>query len=221
MSLLFEILNMTGIIAFALSGVLVAIEYELDLFGIAVIAIMTALGGGFIRDVSLGNTPPSMFTEPKYIIVAFITQLIAVIVFKILDKKINAFNIHKIKGLISIFDAIGLAFFTCYGTKVAIDFGYGNNPVLCAIMGLLTGTGGGMLRDVFCGRKAVVLRKELYATISIFGAFAYFYLSKLINPNYAVIICSVLILAVRLIAVKKRLNIAFKAKGKEYIHSED
>jgi uncharacterized membrane protein YeiH len=153
------VLDLAGIFVFALSGGLVAVRKELDMFGVLVLAGITGLGGGFLRDLLIGAVPPASLDDWRYLIVPVVAGLVT-------------FWFHPALGrrerLVTLFDAAGLGLFCVTGALKAVAFGLG--PVPAALMGMLTGIGGGMLRDLLAGRVPVVFRGELYATPALVGA---------------------------------------------------
>jgi uncharacterized membrane protein YeiH len=158
-SVLLIVLDLLGIFVFAISGGLVAVRKGLDLFGVLVLAGATGLGGGFIRDVLIGAVPPAALADWRYLLVPVAAGLVA-------------FYFHPALGrmerLVNVFDAAGLALFCVTGALKAVAFGLG--PVPAALMGMVTGIGGGMVRDLLAGRVPIVFRSELYATPALVGA---------------------------------------------------
>jgi uncharacterized membrane protein YeiH len=152
-------LDLVGIFVFALSGGLVAVRKGLDIFGVLVLAGITGLGGGFLRDLLIGAVPPATLADWRYLTVPVAAGLVT-------------FWFHPTLGrmerLVTVFDAAGLGLFCVTGALKALAYGLG--PVPAALMGMLTGIGGGVLRDVLAGRVPVVLRGELYATPALVGA---------------------------------------------------
>jgi len=152
-------LDLVGIFVFAISGALVAVRKGLDVFGVLVLAGTTGLGGGFLRDVLIGATPPAALADWRYLLVPVGAGLLT-------------FGFHAVVGrlerMVNVFDAFGLALFCVAGALKALEFGLG--PVPAALMGMVTAIGGGMLRDVLAGRVPVVFRGELYATPALAGA---------------------------------------------------
>ena len=152
-------LDLVGIFVFAISGALVAVRKGLDVFGVLVLAGTTGLGGGFLRDVLIGATPPAALADWRYLLVPVGAGLLT-------------FGFHPVVGrlerMVNVFDAFGLALFCVAGALKALDFGLG--PVPAALMGMVTAIGGGMLRDVLAGRVPIVFRGELYATPALAGA---------------------------------------------------
>lgn len=153
------VLDLVGIWVFAISGGLVAVRKDLDIFGVLVLSLTTGLGGGFIRDVLLGAVPPSSLADWRYLMVPVAAGLVT-------------FWFHPTLGrmerVVNVFDAAGLAVFCVTGALKAMAYGLG--PVPAALLGMVTGIGGGMMRDLLAGRVPVVLRDELYATPALLGA---------------------------------------------------
>ena len=158
-STLVVILDLAGIFVFAISGGLVAVRKELDVFGVLVLAGTTGLGGGLLRDVLIGATPPAALADWRYLMVPVAAGLLT-------------FYFHPVVGRVerpvAVFDAFGLALFCVTGALKALEYGLG--PLPAALMGMVTGIGGGMLRDLLTGRVPVVFRGELYATPALAGA---------------------------------------------------
>lgn len=199
MSLLlaFEII---GTIAFSISGALVAIENDMDIFGVIVLGLTTAVGGGILRDLILGITPPSIVNDWLFIVLAVI---VAIIVFMP-----NVRNyIKKYEYLVVVMDSIGLAIFTVIGVSTSLSY---NNLVLSLFTGVITGVGGGMLRDIFARTSLYIFTKHFYACASLIGALISYYLFK-INSNLAVIIGFLIIFILRMCAAKYKWNLP-KAK---------
>lgn len=153
------VLDLLGIAVFAISGALVAVRKELDLFGVLVLAGITGLGGGFLRDVLIGATPPAALADWRYLLVPTAAGLVTFVYHPTLG---------RMERLVTVFDAAGLALFCVAGALKALDYGLG--PLPAALMGMTTGIGGGMMRDVLAGRVPVIFRGELYATPALAGA---------------------------------------------------
>jgi uncharacterized membrane protein YeiH len=158
-STLLLVLDLSGIFVFAISGALVAVRKQLDVFGVLVLAGTTGLGGGFLRDVLINATPPAALADWRYLLVPVAAGLIT-------------FVFHPVVGraerVVNVFDAAGLGLFCVTGALKALDYGLG--PVPAALMGMVTGIGGGMARDLLAGRVPVVFSSELYATPALLGA---------------------------------------------------
>jgi uncharacterized membrane protein YeiH len=153
------ILDLLGIFVFALSGGLVAVRKQLDVFGVLILAGTTGLGGGFLRDVLIGATPPAALDDWRYLIVPVAAGLLAFAYHPALGRMERA---------VTVLDAFGLALFCVSGALKALDYGLG--PVPAALLGMTTGIGGGLLRDILAGRVPVVFRGELYAIPALAGS---------------------------------------------------
>lgn len=153
------VLDLTGIFFFAVAGALVAVRKNLDLFAALVLGGITGLGGGFIRDVLIGATPPAALTDWRYLLVPVLAGLLTF-----------AFHpaVSRLERVVTLFDAFGLAVFCVTGALKAVEFGLG--PVPAALMGMVTGIGGGMIRDVLVGSVPVIFEGVLYATPALAGA---------------------------------------------------
>ena len=154
------VLDLVGIFVFAISGALVGVRKELVVFAVLVLAGVAGLGGGFLRDVLIGAVPPAALADWRYLLVPAVAGLVTFFFHPSLDRKERAIN---------VLDAAGLALFCVTGALKAVEYGLG--PIPAALMGMLTGIGGGMLRDVLTGRVPLVFRGELYATPALVGAF--------------------------------------------------
>lgn len=157
--MLIYIIDMFGTAIFAISGVLLAGRLKMDPFGVTVLASVTAIGGGTIRDMALGATPVFWITDTNYLLVIFVTCILTMLI------------IRKPKRLpwyiLPVSDAIGLAVFVGIGVEKALK--YNADPMVAVIMGVLTGCGGGIIRDVLAREVPMVLRSEVYATACILG----------------------------------------------------
>ena len=166
-----ELFELIGTIAFALSGSFVAVSKKMDLFGVNILAVVTACGGGLFRDLVVGNTPPVMFRDPFYAIIAIAVANTVFILLKTqqhLPKKM----VHFYDRTLFWFDTFGLAAFTIDGLMVGIKAGYQDNFFLVVFLGFTTGVGGGVLRDVFANQIPDIFRKHVYASASIAGGIA-------------------------------------------------
>ena len=190
-------LDLAGTFVFAISGVRLAAEKKMDVFGAVVIAIATAIGGGTIRDLLLGSTPVAWMQNTVYLYV-----IIAAVTLGILFDRF----IFELKNTLLIFDSIGLGVFTIAGMQKAFEFGLSTEYAI--ILGITTATAGGILRDVLANEVPVILRKEIYATACLAGAlaflsFQYLGLAEIFNTILTILI----IVIIRTVAVK--FNISF------------
>ena len=162
-------MELVGTIAFAYSGAMLAIQKEMDLFGVCVLGITTAVGGGLIRDLVLGLQPPNMFRNPIYTLVALIVSILlfALLYFKhdLLHSKIA----RTYDQIMLLFDTIGLGIFTVVGVNTGWTMWH-HRKFLLVFVGLMTGVGGGLLRDMMAQEKPYILTKHIYACASLAGA---------------------------------------------------
>lgn len=191
-----------GIIAFAVSGAMLAAEKNLDVFGILVLGVVTAFGGGVIRDLLLGITPPAMFNSYIFLLLASLSGLVVFLLYRLFYcGKIARERRLDYTAIVNFFDAVGLGVFSISGVNVALEHGFAHNPVLSICVGVLTGIGGGMLRDVLIGEIPSVLRKHIYALAAILGASAYYLLARTsLSPFFSVLLACGLTIGLRLLA---------------------
>jgi uncharacterized membrane protein YeiH len=180
-----------GVLAAGVSGALVGIKKELDLFGVLFLGGATALGGGVIRDVMLGNLPPLGFLDPGYFLVSTGAGLATWLFYHRID---------RLQKFILVSDAIGLGVFTAVGAGSALRHGY-DEPFIVISMGLITGIGGGVLRDVFVKEIPFVFRKEVYAIASILGAAGYYLIAPHLPHVAAMYSCLAITFAVRIASI--------------------
>ncbi len=164
--LLREIMENLGTASFAISGALAALNKRLDVFGVLVLTFATAIGGGTIRDIMIGNTPVAWMKDQQAIMVVFTAYL-----FTLLFRKYLQF----FPRTLAIFDAIGLGFATVVGLQRGLEAGL--NPSVCVALGMVTGCFGGVLRDVLLNEIPLVFRKDIYASASLLGGSLYFVFS--------------------------------------------
>ena len=179
---LLTVVEMIGMVAFALNGALVGLKYHLDLFGVILVSVTVSLGGGVVRDLIIGRIPPAMFQDYRYLLVAVVTALLVFLAAVISRGRYHDYE-TKVEALANIFDALGLCAFTVVGVQAGINAGFSDNGFLLVFLGLLTGIGGGILRDLFVMRMPVVLRKHVYALPVIIGAALYLLCYRLGAPQ--------------------------------------
>jgi uncharacterized membrane protein YeiH len=183
--------DLAGIFVFAISGALVGVRKGFDLFGALVLAGTTGLGGGFLRDVLIDATPPAALADWRYLVVPVVAGLLT-------------FTFHPTLGRmeqgINVFDAFGLSLFCVTGALKAVEFGLG--PVPAALMGMVTGIGGGMVRDLLAGRPPEVFNSNLYATPALVGAAVAVGLDRTSLPLIVVVVAGAgVCLVLRLLAM--------------------
>lgn len=203
----FYVLEIIGIAAFASSGAAAAIDKHADVFGVIFLGLITALGGGVIRDILLGYLPPRMFDSYIYVAVAVLFSLLTFFLAGLWREGFNKKR-DKFDAAVNVFDAAGLGVFTISGMNLAIARDGVGNPLLIIVLGMATGIGGGMLRDVMIGEMPFVLRKRIYAVASLAGALVYYllYIWGLSNTLSAILGAAV-VFAVRMLATVFRWSL--------------
>lgn len=196
-----------GTIAFAISGATVAIRYRLDLFGVLFLGGITALGGGTMRDVLLGQTPPRMFTNFFYLMLAAITSF-ATFTISYFARGYELKNPQRLSSALNIIDALGLGAFVVTGTSLAMTSGHSDNIFMCVFMGMTTGVGGGVLRDMMIHDIPAVLRKHIYAVAAIIGGIIYYGIMRIMNNGaLATIVCVAVTVIIRILAYHYKWNL--------------
>ena len=193
------VLEIIGYISFAISGAIVAIDNETDLFGVLMLAIVTSFGGGVLRDLLIGNQPVVFFTSYVAVAVCAVTSL-AVFVIAFVFKKKYVENEKIVNRINNYFDALGLGLFVALGAKICMDFGI-TNPFAIFICGMLSGTGGSVTRDIILGDIPLVLRKRIYVLAALVGVVLYWGLIKLdVEHVFATAACAGMVFVIRLLA---------------------
>lgn len=178
LQMFFDGAEIIGTIAFAASGAMLAIDRELDLFGILFLGATTACGGGIVRDIIMGSFPPNAFSNPVFVEFAVATALFVFLYARLMGKQY--WSEHKrIDRILNFLDAVGLGIFSVIGAQMAMQRGFDKNGFLCIFMGMMTGVGGGVIRDLLSRTIPAVLKKHIYAVASIAGAAAYYFLVRL------------------------------------------
>ncbi len=196
---LLAILNILGVSAFAVSGALKGMKHNLDIFGVIVLGIITALGGGIIRDIMIGTIPVAIAHEQD-LYFAIVPALITYFAGK---------RVHNYSGIIKVFDAAGLAVFTVSGAQKGIDANLGVLGVI--IMGTLTGVAGGVIRDTLVTEIPFILREEVYAVFCVIGAFLFWlFVSLGLSHHFSVWTVIILIFSGRLFAIYFNLHLPKK-----------
>ena len=194
---MFFILEILGTIAFAISGALTAMQKKMDPFGVFIIAFVTAAGGGTLRDVMIGSTPVGWMLDLNYIYMIIVGFILAVLFKKRLD---------RLRISMMLFDTIGLSVFTLIGLQKGIN--YGLHPAISIGLGTITACFGGVLRDILCAEIPVIFRKEIYATVCIFGGIVFFLLRKIdLSTESVYLIAAISIAIFRLLVVKYKWSL--------------
>ena len=192
------VLDLFGTMAFAVTGAFKAIEHKADIVGIIILATITGLAGGTIRDIVFGKTLPNSLIDPAYVIITVISAIVLFLLYSKMKKHWNLF----LK-----FDAVGLGVFTVIGATFAYNL-FGMNFLIIVLSGMLTGIGGGILRDMFVNQTPIVFVKELYASASFIGAIVFYFTLLITNEVYAATILGIILTTgLRLVAMKYNWNL--------------
>lgn len=194
------ILEIIGTVAFSVSGAVVAIQKKMDILGVATLGVITAIGGGVFRDILIGKTPPAAFNNPVYAVVAIVAAIITFL--PVVSKRINLDRFIWV-----LVDSIGLGAFTMIGASAGTSF---NNVFFEIFLGVTTGVGGGVVRDICAGNLPMIFIKHFYACPCIIGAVVFSVLNKY-NADIAVILGFTVIVTLRLLAAKYKWHLP-KAK---------
>jgi uncharacterized membrane protein YeiH len=190
-------LDLAGTAVFAISGAAVGLKHRLDVFGVCVLSFVAGNAGGIVRDVLIGAVPPVAFNKWQYVTVSLVAGVVTFVWHP---------RLERLHTPILIFDAAGLGLFSVSGTQKALAFGL--NPLIAALLGMLTGIGGGMLRDVLVREIPTVLRKDLYALAALAGAGVVVAAPLLhLPPTAATIGGATLCFAVRVMAIWRRWDL--------------
>jgi len=195
--MLFYTLDIIGTFAFAISGVLIAMQKRMDPFGIFIIAFVTAVGGGTLRDMLIGKTPVGWMNDLNYVYV-----IGAAVIFSIIFRK----KLNRLRTSLFLFDTIGLGVFTIIGVEKGISIDL--HPIICIALGTMSASFGGVIRDILCNEIPVIFRKEIYATACIIGGITFFVLKYAGLAEDLIYIFTVLmVISIRLIVVKFRIQL--------------
>ena len=191
------IIDILGTIAFAISGVLVAMDKRLDVFGVLIIAFVTAVGGGTLRDLLIGIKPVGWLNAPVHLLIIVVTVLLAIIFVK---------QLKYVRKSLFLFDTIGIGLYTMVGIEkgLAADL----LPVMCIALGTITACFGGVIRDILCNEIPVIFRKEIYATVCILGGLVYFVLIQFpVKDTIAYSLAILTIIIMRVLAVRFKISL--------------
>lgn len=197
------IFEFVGTVAFAVVGALIGIQKKLDIFGVIILAVTTAVGGGMFRDMLIGNLPPLILRNSGYLMLSIIVALLVCLC----HNKIRKFN-----TVINIFDAIGLGAFAASGSSMALQY-EGNTLVLMILLAVITAAGGGAIRDIMIKEIPFILCKEIYAVAVIFGAVAFYFAYPYFAQPIPLYLCFIVTTAVRLVSMKYNINLPVIKQG--------
>ena len=202
---LLELMDILGVIAFSIAGVFAAMEKKLDPFGIFIIAFVTAMGGGTIRDILIGDFPVNWIRSTNHSLIIFISVAVATVFNKV---------IRNLQKTLFVFDSLGLGLFTVAGIEKGLNFQL--DPGMCIALGTITGCFGGVIRDISLNTIPIIFHKEIYAVACIVGGMVYFLLLKTHLNNYPIVIISILVVfLIRILAVRYHLSLPSIYKGSD------
>lgn len=199
-----KVLEVIGTLAFAASGAMTAMKKRMDLLGVIVLGVVTAIGGGILRDVILGITPPLAFRDPLCAVVAVVTSVVVFI--PAIRRRLTHNELH-FDAILLVMDSVGLGVFTAMGIWNTLSFSPDRSTFLLVFVGVLTGVGGGVLRDVLAGNTPYILVKHIYACASLVGAVSCTLLWRVLPEYAAMSISMVLVVVIRLLAAHYRWNL--------------
>ena len=201
-------LDLIGTFVFALSGAVVGIKRRLDIFGVLVISFAAATAGGIMRDLLINSVPPAAIRDWRYMAASVLGGLLIFIWFP------RSQRTARVRNFVLLFDAGGLALFAVTGTQKAL--GYGLNPVMAALLGMLTGVGGGIVRDVLVAEIPNVLRSDLYAVAALAGAVVVVVGHEVnVAPTLAAVLGAMICLSLRLVAIRRRWQLPVARAGSD------
>ena len=204
MTLILTVFELLGTVAFAVSGAFVAIHKKMDVFGVAVLGMTTAVGGGIIRDLILGLRPPLALCSPLYALVALAS---AVITFLPAVRRLITHRRHLYDIILLVLDSVGLGVFSVVGVRMAFTVGYERNLFLQVFVGAMTGVGGGVLRDIMADSTPYVFAKHIYACASIAGALICAVLWRYLGELPSMMLGAALTFPLRILAAKFRWSL--------------
>ena len=200
-------MEILGTIAFSISGAIEAMKKKMDLLGVLVLGLVTAVGGGIVRDMIIGHLPPASFRDPTYALLALATAFIAFVAGMILSMKHESPRSALWNRILLLSDAFGLGAFTVLGIQGVQTQMDKPSIALLLFVGVITGVGGGLLRDIFAGNVPYIFRKHVYATASIAGACAYLLLQQTGYRGFAAIASLLLVVTLRVLAAHFQWNL--------------
>lgn len=204
-------LEIIGTIAFAIGGSILAIKNKMDVLGVVILGIIASLGGGLLRDITLGSEFIVLFNEPIYISISILTSLIIFIFFYAI-KKIDFLDNTHFNFLLNLIDGIGLGVFVVIGANSAYEIT--DNSILIIFSALITAVGGGVLRDLLVNRIPNIFRKHIYAVAALIGLILYMVMVSVSLSVPGSILCVIIVTAIRILSHKFELSLP-KIKIKE------
>lgn len=198
------IFEVVGTIAFAASGAVAAIRKEFDLFGVMILAVITAVGGGLLRDLLIGNIPPLALRDPTYILISLVTAIAVCVYYR---------HLHHFQHLLQVCDALGLGAFTATSATMAVDKGW-DTLLMVVTLGTITSIGGGILRDVLTREIPLIFQKEVYALAAVAGAASLYCLHLRIAGSLLLYVSFLITAGIRLVCLYHNLHVPTVRTGK-------
>jgi uncharacterized membrane protein YeiH len=206
-SLVIFIMEMIGTVAFAASGAMVGVGRKMDIFGVNVLGVVTAVGGGILRDVLLGIIPPTVFQHAVYATVAIVTSCLVFFVLYWKRELLEGSFRKNYDKIMLMMDSIGLGIFTVVGVNTGIRQGYMDRTFLLVFLGTITGVGGGVLRDMMAGVPPYIFVRHIYACASIVGALVCVFMHRWFGATAAMIVSSATVILIRYLAARFHWNL--------------
>ena len=224
-------IEIVGVISFAVAGAVVAIDKETDIFGVVFLALMTCFGGGIIRDITIGRNPPAFFRELTSQVAIAVGVALFVFLLARLFKKHYVQKEQQVLNVNNYIDALAIGIYSVSGVQICIEFfaakGESAGFLLCAVLGMLTAVGGGLIRDIILRDIPFILRKRVYALATLIGASLYYLLVAVLFPDNKVIeivsqlVCITLVFVIRVLATKLKWNLPKAIKFSEMAKETD
>jgi len=200
-----QLIDYSGTLLFAVSGVLIGVEKKFDLFGVIILAFVTAIGGGTLRDILIGSTPVGWMQNDTYIYL-IISSIPLVYFFRT--------TIQKWRKSVFIFDTLGIALFTVLGLEKTLTVGL--SPVVAIFMGVVSAVFGGVLRDVLANEVPLIFRKEIYASACLTGAVSYYIALQWLAKTPAIILAISIVVIIRIIAIRRNWELPFRTYKRKH-----
>lgn len=210
-------IEIIGVISFAVAGAIVAIDKETDVFGVVFLSLMTCFGGGIIRDITIGRNPPAFFRELGYQVVIATAVALLVFILASVFKRQYVSNEERVLAVNNYIDALAIGIFSVSGVETCIGFfasrGESAGFLVCAVLGMMSAVGGGMIRDLILRDIPFILRKRVYALAALIGSSLYYLLAAVVFADNEVmlmlseIFCIALVVVIRILATKLKWNL--------------
>ncbi len=199
MELFINIIDYGGTFVFAISGALAGMKQKFDMFGVFILGLVTAIGGGTLRDLLIGSTPVGWMQNTAYLYL-----VLGAVVFSYLFRQ----HFRKLRRSMFLFDTIGIALYTILGLKKALSFGL--SPEICVMMGVVSATFGGVIRDVLSGTAPLIFRKEIYASACLAGGILFLLTDQWLGEIAGMAVAIIAVFLIRIFAVRNQWSLSFE-----------